>query len=749
MKKVLVTLANDNYVPYVGHLENCAKLVGGWDGDFECITPGSDFYEELPSSPSIHFYKMLLFSEHFKQWDWIFYCDLDVLFFNKINLFSASHRSEDIIYAPDSNIYLKNKFGTFPPEIEELSERNTFDTSFLLFNSKLITKGYGDELRDMFIRYQDSTHPFYKEQSIFNTTFIDKWKPLGHQFLHSPPILQDLDFDPTTLSNGYYDDTDYSEKTAVHFTSFFPPWESSNLAYFDRWKDFEPDDAEEVKHGQYVEFDEGGHILAISCYTHGHFDCALDVTDGEHSYNHGNDHLWQTYTIFNGKPDGKWLKFHPEGQKIFEQEYEDGLAIGHWQEWHENGQQWKDESYESGLKNGTARHWRTDGAIVFDGKYKNDKKDGDWVYYYHVLDKKKSMGRYVMGKKEGQWFNFFENEFGESTVNIIDSDGKKVEVSNLSSQVNYKNGVLDGTYIEWDESGKEIINGDYLDGKPVGKWTWYYTNVPKEVNRVKCKTIDYKDGLMHGKYLEWHRDGMQWKNFEYKNGRLEGEYIKNRKDGSKYYVGNYKNGKRFGDWVYFYHNDAKKREETYGKEEKLEGIVREYHFGGDGIIWDEIVNPRISSETKYQEGFRDGIHKEWKSDSTVLQKGKYSLDMKEGKWEYYHESEDGKTSKLRFRVNYQKDVKVGECVEYYKNGELKEKKQYNTFGKLHGDYEEHFVSGIIRAKGFMKNNEMDGKWTFYYHNEQKEMELELKNGSPTGKAKIWFDNGSLKKEITI
>ena len=749
MKKVLVTLADDNYVPYVGHLENCARIAGGWDGDFECITRASDFYEELPSSPSIQFYKMLLFTDHFKQWDWIFYCDLDVLFFNKINLFGEAHRGENFIYAPDSNIYLKNKFGVFPPEIEELSDKNTFDTSFLLFNSKLITNGYFDELRDMFIRYQDSTHPFYKEQSIFNTTFIDKWKPLGHQFLHTPSILQEVDFDPTTLSNGYYDDTDYSDKIAVHFTSFFPPWDSSNLAYHEKWKDFEPEEVEEVKHGQYPEFDGGDHIISISCYTHGHLDCQLDVTDGEHSYNHGDGNLWQTYTIFNGKVDGKWLKFHPDGQKISEQEYEDGLPIGHWKEWHENGQQWKDEFYEDGLKNGTSKHWRTDGAIVFDGQYKNDKKDGEWIYYYHVQDKKKSEGRYVAGNKVGQWLNFFENEFGDSTVTITDGDGKKHKVKNLSSQVHYEDGVLHGSYVEWDETGKEIINGKYKNGKPIGKWTWYYTNVPKHAHRVKCKTIDYKNGLMHGKYLEWHRDGREWKRFNYKDGRLNGEYIKHRKDGSKYYIGNYKNGKRFGDWVYFYHNDAKKREEIYGKEEKLEGNVKEYHFGGDGIAWDEVQNPQVSSETMYKDGYKDGIHKEWKSDGTVLRKGKYSLDMKEGKWEYYHESDDGKTSNLRLRVHFQKDKKVGKSIEYYKNGNLKESKIYDRLGKLHGDYEEYFVSGTIRAKGNMRGDEMEGKWNFYYHNEQKEMELELKQGVPVGNVKIWFDNGTLKKEIQI
>ena len=65
---------------------------------------------------------------------------------------------------------------------------------------------------------------------------------------------------------------------------------------------------------------------------------------------------------------------------------------------------------------------------------------------------------------------------------------------------------------------------------------------------------------------------------------------------------------------------------------------------------------------------------------------------------------------------------VGKSVEYYNNGSLKEKKEYNKLGKVHGDYEEFFVSGTIRARGYMKNGEMDGKWVFYYHNEQEEMQ---------------------------
>ena len=111
--------------------------------------------------------------------------------------------------------------------------------------------------------------------------------------------------------------------------------------------------------------------------------------------------------------------------------------------------------------------------------YKNDKKDGEWIYYYHVQDKKKSEGRYVAGNKVGQWLNFFENEFGDSTVTITDGDGKKHKVKNLSSQVHYEDGVLHGSYVEWDETGKEISTSEI--------WEIFHTSfvMPKPGNCFK------------------------------------------------------------------------------------------------------------------------------------------------------------------------------------------------------------------------------------------------------------------------
>ena len=49
----------------------------------------------------------------------------------------------------------------------------------------------------------------------------------------------------------------------------------------------------------------------------------------------------------------------------------------------------------------------------------------------------------------------------------------------------------------------------------------------------------------------------------------------------------------------------------------------------------------------------------------------------------------------------------------------------------------------------MKFDMMIGKWTFWYHNNKKEVECDLELGTPTGVAKIWHDNGTLKQEVQI
>ena len=55
LKKVLVTLADEKYLPMVKPLENGAKRIGEWDGDFVTINSKSEFWKPIKGNPSIHF----------------------------------------------------------------------------------------------------------------------------------------------------------------------------------------------------------------------------------------------------------------------------------------------------------------------------------------------------------------------------------------------------------------------------------------------------------------------------------------------------------------------------------------------------------------------------------------------------------------------------------------------------------------------------------------------------------------------
>ena len=44
---------------------------------------------------------------------------------------------------------------------------------------------------------------------------------------------------------------------------------------------------------------------------------------------------------------------------------------------------------------------------------------------------------------------------------------------------------------------------------------------------------------------------------------------------------------------------------------------------------------------------------------------------------------------------------------------------------------------------------MNGFWTFRYHNGEKQMEGNFKNGSAVGTIKTYHDNGKVKGEVDV
>ena len=276
MKKVFVALTDKNFIEHSKSLFHSAKVDGEWDGDFVLIVPEKDkdsydfseFYDRgidiffgptLIGDPPPTYYRFYLFTEYFKKWDWIFYCDIDVLFFNKID-FNFKDRKLDVMYANDCNgmvLYQQFEYENEKIDInnnevvdkvkwlyENYKESPSFQACFLLFHKNLIK----DETFDNLLNCHTLYHVYYEltrdglteEQAILNLEFYNRWEELSDKFLNAYPRADELKWEFDKMGEAFEDDRDYKKDglMAIHFYQFFQPWSKHNLRFYPIWKEY-------------------------------------------------------------------------------------------------------------------------------------------------------------------------------------------------------------------------------------------------------------------------------------------------------------------------------------------------------------------------------------------------------------------------------------------------------------------------------------------------------------------------------
>ncbi len=267
-KKVLVTISNYDYIEYSKSLFASAKIDGEWDGDFVLIVPEEDkdkidkttfnkkginvyFAKTLIGNPEVNFYKIYLLDEYFKQWDWIFYTDLDVIFFNKIEL-DLDNRNVNYLYANSDELsfinqfYLQNEWHRYkeiPKEVskKEIKDCEAFQNCFMLFNKRFIELNYFQKLYEsykIYFEYFNKGKSKLRDQPIFNLVFYKKWKYLSDKFINRYPLFDKINWDLKLLNEGYLDNTDYSDSIALHFFRWFTPWNKNNLRFYPIWNEY-------------------------------------------------------------------------------------------------------------------------------------------------------------------------------------------------------------------------------------------------------------------------------------------------------------------------------------------------------------------------------------------------------------------------------------------------------------------------------------------------------------------------------
>ena len=116
----------------------------------------------------------------------------------------------------------------------------------------------------------------------------------------------------------------------------------------------------------------------------------------------------------------------------------------------------------------------------------NGKKIGKWKQYYSQ-GSLKSTGYYNKNKKDKEWTLFYPSEYGSN---------KKIK-----SKVLYKNGKMNGNYIEYYQNGNKRSEGMVLLSAMHGKWTFWYHSGKKE---LEC---EFEHGTSVGIAKIYHDNG--------------------------------------------------------------------------------------------------------------------------------------------------------------------------------------------------------------------------------------------------
>ena len=256
---VMVFVADQEHLDPVKSSIHQARTTGGWSGDIVVILPkGTEhdlndevFYSDLTVVDN-KFHKLSLFHPYFKKWDWIFYCDLDTIILDKINL-RLDDREKQYVYAnPDGKQDINYQFMLSITEINNLlgwtqkgwgkltlsGTENAFQTCLMLFHSSI-----GDWERTK--QYYCWLNPFtatrgggtLADQSVINLLYFLNNPPLGTEFRNRCQAVEDNHFDLDLLKKGVYDKDDYTGVQILHFGWVFSPWFEWNTRWHPVYKE--------------------------------------------------------------------------------------------------------------------------------------------------------------------------------------------------------------------------------------------------------------------------------------------------------------------------------------------------------------------------------------------------------------------------------------------------------------------------------------------------------------------------------
>ena len=211
--------------------------------------------------------------------------------------------------------------------------------------------------------------------------------------------------------------------------------------------------------------------------------------------------MLSVFSITNAYSEEIHKEYYDSGKILKESHFSNDKKNGLEKIYYENGKISSIKNYKDGKADGEYIEYYTDGELKLKGSYKNGLREGEFKTY---LMNSKSAGSmfYKDGKeikstltpymKEDVFFNYSDKT--EAQMDIRDKKDDYYLMYYLNGRVMRlvpcnEQGLYDGTFAEYYESGQLAQKGYFKNGLEEGKFIWYY-----EDGNIKEKAF-YKNGV--------------------------------------------------------------------------------------------------------------------------------------------------------------------------------------------------------------------------------------------------------------
>ncbi|WP_333821123.1 tetratricopeptide repeat protein [Ohtaekwangia sp.] len=427
---------------------------------------------------------------------------------------------------------------------------------------------------------------------------------------------------------------------------------------------------------------------------------ATGQLNGEGSYKKGKiEGLWKyyqpegtklsEYTYVNGLAQGEATQYYRHGQKKYIFQYKDNQLHGYYQEFHPNGKVKEEGWMQDGQRQQQWISYFPDGTIESDAFYLNDELTGD--YYEYNSDGKIAVVTTYEGGLISNLKNY--NSKGEVASRKQEDGNKQIYETFFTSKKSQSRFVIQcGNYADklarWFPDGSLMFEYPMMAGHKHGPYKYYDIN-----NQLKIEGV-------------------------YVNGTIEGSWKGYFPDGTLDYEGSYLRGEQDSTWTFYFRHGKISSVMQFLKNNR-EGIARynspegtplvEKLYHEDDLIAYRVVNAKgefgawtpftattaivanyPNGTTAYEEHFKngvlDGTKRLYFSNGKPYSEYNYKSGDYEGPFKIYYPS-----GQLRQKGQYLDDELNGVVEEYYEDGTLMKQETY-TWGTHNG-------KSVVNKKG--------------------------------------------------